>query len=234
MALVEFSNVSKVYKNTAALDSVSFTLEGGQVVGILGPNGSGKTTLFKLMCAYSQPSSGQILIAGMAPGPKTKAVVSYLPDHEILPQTMSVEQMVRLYERFFSDFDAQMAREMISDLGLDFSAKPKALSKGMREKVQLCLSMARRAQVYLLDEPIGGVDPAARDYILRTIITHYRPDAAVVVATHLIADVEPILDDVIFLHKGHLVLHQSADELREQHNMSIDELFRKEFACLEN
>lgn len=185
----------------------------------LGPNGSGKTTLIELANGLIKPTSGQVLIEGMAPCVKTKAKVAYLPDRDFLPEYMSTAQLLDYYEDFFAD------------LGLDASGRLKELSRGTREKVQLILTMSRRTHAYLLDEPIAGVDPAARDYILRTIISNYSPDSLVLISTHLIADIESVLDDVVFLKQGHVVLHESAEDLRERTGKSVDSLFREVFAC---
>ena len=231
MAILELRNVTKSFGNLFALDDVSITLEQGQIVGLLGPNGSGKTTLIKLANGLLQPTMGEILIDGKNPGVETKKIVAYLPDRTALPEYMTAGQLMDLYQDFFEDFNRQKAEAMVSDLGIDRRLPLKKLSKGNREKLQLCLVMSREAMVYLLDEPIGGVDPATRDYILRTIITNYNENAVVLISTHLIADVEPVLDDILFLKEGRVVLHESADELREKHGKSVDELFREVFRC---
>ncbi|MGN1002544.1 MAG: ABC transporter ATP-binding protein [Oscillospiraceae bacterium] len=224
-------SLRKRYGGTLALNDVELSIESGRIVGLLGPNGSGKTTLIKLANGLLQPSQGEILIGGMAPGPGTKALVSYLPDTDYLPDYMSLGSLVKLFADFYPDFDRAKALEMLHELDLSESARLKTLSKGNREKTQLVLTMSRRARLYLLDEPIGGVDPAARDYILRTIIGNYAEDAAVVISTHLIADVEPVLDDVVFLKKGGVLLHQSAESLRDEQGKSVDAYFREVFAC---
>ena len=231
MAILELRNVTKSFGNLFALDDVSITLEQGQIVGLLGPNGSGKTTLIKLANGLLQPTMGEILIDGKNPGVETKKIVASLPDRTALPEYMTAGQLMDLYQDFFEDFNRQKAEAMVSDLGIDRRLPLKKLSKGNREKLQLCLVMSREAMVYLLDEPIGGVDPATRDYILRTIITNYNENAVVLISTHLIADVEPVLDDILFLKEGRVVLHESADELREKHGKSVDELFREVFRC---
>ena len=231
MAILELRNVTKSFGNLFALDDVSITLEQGQIVGLLGPNGSGKTTLIKLANGLLQPTMGEILIDGKNPGVETKKIVAYLPDRTALPEYMTAGQLMDLYQDFFEDFNRQKAEAMVSDLGIDRRLPLKKLSKGNREKLQLCLVMSREVMVYLLDEPIGGVDPATRDYILRTIITNYNENAVVLISTHLIADVEPVLDDILFLKEGRVVLHESADELREKHGKSVDELFREVFRC---
>lgn len=217
--LLECKTLAKRYGEVAALDGIDLSLEAGKVIGLLGPNGSGKTTLIKLANGLIKPTSGQVLIEGMAPCVKTKAKVAYLPDRDFLPEYMSTAQLLDYYEDFFAD------------LGLDASGRLKELSRGTREKVQLILTMSRRAHAYLLDEPIAGVDPAARDYILRTIISNYSPDSLVLISTHLIADIESVLDDVVFLKQGHVVLHESAEDLRERTGKSVDSLFREVFAC---
>ncbi len=210
-----------------ALKSVSIKLEPGRIVGLLGPNGSGKTTLIKLACGLLTPTSGEVLICGMKPSPETKKLVAYLPDRDFLPQWMTVEQTIEYYGDFFEDFRAERAEQMVSDLGIDPDLKLKALSKGNREKVSLILTMARAAKLYLLDEPIAGVDPAARDYILRTILTNYAEDSVVMISTHLIADIESVLNDVIFIKEGSIELFRSAEEIRESEGLSVDALFRE-------
>ncbi len=231
MARIELQGLTKEFGSITALDSVSLQLEKGQIVGLLGPNGSGKTTLIKILNGLLTPTAGKALINGMEPGVETKKVVAYLPDRNALPDYMTTTQLMDLYKDFFADFNREKAETMISDLGIDMKQQMKKMSKGTREKLQLCLVMAREAQVYLLDEPIGGVDPATRDYILRTIITNYNEDAVVVISTHLIADIESVLDDVIFLKEGRVVLHRPADEIREEKGESVDQLFREVFRC---
>ncbi len=231
MPILECRELSKRFGKTAALDNVSLKLEPGRVIGLLGPNGSGKTTLIKLANGLLTPSEGEILIDGEAPGPKTKAVVSYLSDKEYLPDWMSTRQLMDFFEDFYQDFDRQRAEEMLLRLGLDEKQKVKTMSKGTREKVQLILVMSRRAKLYLLDEPIGGVDPATRDYILDTIIRNYNPEAAVLISTHLIADVEQVLDEVIFIQNGQILLQSDVDSIREEKGMSVDQYFREVFKC---
>ena len=217
-----------------ALYHIDLALEPGRIVGLLGPNGSGKSTLIKLAMGLLQPTSGEVLIGGQAPSPQTNAVVSYLPDRITLSPWMKTRQLLDFYGDFFADFDRAAAERMLSQLGLDLNQSVRQMSKGMKEKVQLVLTMSRRAKLYLLDEPIGGVDPATRDYILHTIISNYNPEAAVIISTHLIADVEPVLDDVIFLDHGHVALHESCEEIRETRGQSVDALFREVFKCWEN
>ena len=231
MAVLECKDLSKHYGNAPALNHVSLAVEPGRIVGLLGPNGSGKTTLIKLANGLLQPTSGSIKVAGMAPGPDTKALVSYLPDADWLPDWMQVEQLVGMFTDFYADFDPAKAFEMLDALHIARTAKLRTLSKGNKEKVQLILAMSRAARLYLLDEPIGGVDPATRDYILSTIIGNYNPEAAVIISTHLIADVEKVLDEVIFINQGQVVLQSSVDEIREEKGMSVDALFREVFKC---
>ena len=229
--IFECRNLSKKYGDIQALDDVNLSILPGRIIGILGPNGSGKTTLIKLANGLLKPSEGQILIDGMEPGIITKAKVAYLPDKEFLPEYMTIGQLMEYYGDFFMDFNHAKAAEMFRSLKIDTKMKLKKLSKGNKEKVQLILTMSREAAVYFLDEPIAGVDPAARDYILKTIITNYNPDSLVVISTHLIADVEPVLDDIIFIKDGRILLHRNADELREEKGMSVDGYFREVFRC---
>ena len=231
MARIEISNLTKKFGDLTALDDVTVSLEQGQIVGLLGPNGSGKTTLIKILNGLLQPEAGSVTINGSAPGVETKKVVAYLPDRNALPDYMTASQLMDIYEDFFEDFDRLKAEAMVDDLGIDRKQTMKKMSKGTKEKLQLCLVMARQAEVYLLDEPIGGVDPATRDYILRTIISNYNEDAVVLISTHLIADVETVLDDVVFLKEGRIVLHKAADEIREEKGESVDKLFREVFKC---
>ena len=231
MAILECKGLTKRFKAVTALDRVDLSVEPGRVVGLLGPNGSGKTTLIKLATGLLTPTEGEILIEGLRPGPETKAEVAYLPDRDFLADWMTAEQQIRFFADFYRDFDADKATEMLLRLGVDPRQQFKQLSKGTREKVQLILVMSRQARLYLLDEPIGGVDPATRDYILSTIIRNYNPEAAVVLSTHLIADVEQVLDDVIFLQNGHIALHASADSVREERGKSVDQVFREVFRC---
>ena len=231
MAILECVDLCKRFGSVQALEQVSLTVEPGRVLGLLGPNGSGKTTLIKLANGLLSPTSGQILIHGEAPGPQTKTAVSYLPDKECLPDWMSGTQLMDFFEDFYADFDRDRAMEMLLRLGLDPKMRIKQMSKGTREKLQLIMVMSRRASLYLLDEPIGGVDPATRDYILDTIIRNYNPEAAVILSTHLIADVEQVLDEVLFIDKGRIVLQSSVDAIREQQGKSVDGYFREVFRC---
>lgn len=231
MPILECRELSKRFGSVQALDEVSLTLEAGRVVGLLGPNGSGKTTLLKLANGLLTPTEGEILIEDLAPGKETHSVVSYLPDRPYLAEWMKVRQLLDLFEDFYDDFDRNKATEMLLRLNIDEEMRIKEMSKGTREKAQLILVMSRKAKLYLLDEPIGGVDPATRDYILETIIRNYNPEAAVVISTHLIADVEQVLDDVIFINQGKIMLQSSVDAIREEHGMSVDQYFREVFRC---
>ncbi len=225
--ILECRGLTKTYGHSTALNNVNLKLLSGRIVGLLGPNGSGKTTLIKLANGLLTPTSGEILIDGNNPGPETKKVVSYLPDRDFLAGWMTVEQALKYSEDFFDDFRTDAAKEMVARLGIDLRQKIKTLSKGNREKVALILCMARAAKLYLLDEPIAGVDPATRDYILQTILSNYAEDSTVVISTHLISDVEPVLNDVIFIKNGMVEMYRSADEIRETENMSVDALFRE-------
>ena len=229
--VVECRGLAKKYKGLWALNHVDLKLERGKIIGLVGPNGSGKTTLIKLLNGLLVPTEGEILINGIAPGPETKARVSYLPDNNYLSNWMTVEQMIEFYGDFYPNFDAKKAYAMLESLGLNAKQKFKTMSKGMKEKVQLVLVMSRDADLYCLDEPIAGVDPAARDYILRTIIANYAEGATVLISTHLIADVEKVLDEVVFIRNGEIIRHTAVEELREQYDRSVDALFREEFKC---
>lgn len=231
MPILECKQLSKSYGKAPALENVSFTIEPGRIVGLLGPNGSGKTTLIKLANGLLTPDSGEILIDGAAPGRETHAVVSYLPERTAIPIWMSAGQLMDFYQDFYRDFRRQTAEEMLRHLDIRPTQRIRQMSKGTREKVQLIMVMSRSAKLYLLDEPIGGVDPATRDYILTTIISNYNPEASVILSTHLIADVEKVLDEVVFIDKGHLVLQSSVDQIREEKGMSVDALFREVFKC---
>lgn len=231
MVRIEIKGLSKEFGTIAALDDVSLELEQGQIVGLLGPNGSGKTTLIKILNGLLVPSAGTAEINGIQPGVQTKKIVAYLPDRNALPDYMTTSQLMDLYQDFFEDFNRAKAETMISELGIDPGQQMKKMSKGTKEKLQLCLVMAREAEVYLLDEPIGGVDPATRDYILRTIISNYNEEAVVLISTHLISDIESVLDDVVFLKEGRVVMHRKADEIREESGESVDQLFREVFRC---
>lgn len=230
-AILECRGLVKQFGYFQALKGINLCIERGKIIGLLGPNGSGKSTLIKLANGLLTPTSGEILINGQAPGEESKKIISYLPDKNYLNEWMTVEQLVRFFHDFYEDFDAHAALEMMARLGVRTSDRLKNLSKGTKEKVQLILVMSRKAQLYLLDEPIGGVDPAARDYILHTIISNYNENASVIISTHLISDVESILDEVIFISQGEVVLTSSVDDIREQRDQSVDGLFREVFKC---
>lgn len=232
--VLKAENITKRYHGTLALDGLTLELPKGKIVGLLGPNGSGKTTFIKLAAGLLTPTGGQLQICGEKVGPQTKALVSYLPDRSYFSRQQKVTQMLDFFEDFYGDFDRQRAEQMLTALGIAPEVKFKALSKGNQEKVQLVLVMSRRARLYLLDEPIGGVDPAARDYILNTIISNYDPEATVLISTHLIADVERVLDEFVFLYQGKVIRSGNADETREETGKSLDELFREVFKCLPN
>ena len=228
------SGLSMRYTNKLALDKLTLDLPQGKIVGLLGPNGSGKTTFIKLAAGLLTPTEGTISICGQSIGPATKAIVSYLPDRPYFSRQMTVAQQLDFFQDFYADFDRSRAETMLDALGIRLDAKFRTLSKGTQEKVQLVLVMSRRAKLYLLDEPIGGVDPAARDYILNTIISNYDPSATILISTHLISDVERVLDEFIFLYQGNVVRSGNADETREETGKSLDELFREVFRCLPN
>ena len=228
------TGLTKRYHRNPALDNLTLELPKGRIIGLLGPNGSGKTTFIKLAAGLLTPNAGSIAIGGSPVGPETKALVSYLPDRPYFSKTMRVGEQLDYFQDFYADFDRTRAEEMLAALGISQKRRFKSLSKGNQEKVQLVLVMSRRAKLYLLDEPIGGVDPAARDYILNTIITNYDPEASVLISTHLIADVERVLDEFIFLHNGKVVRSGNADEVREETGKSLDQLFREVFQCLPN
>lgn len=229
--ILETKDLTKKYGTFSALRNVNISLERGKIIGLLGPNGSGKTTLIKLINGLLVPSQGEIRIAGIAPGAETKKLVSYLPDKNYLENYMSVSKLFDYYNDFFADFDKNKASEMLKRLGIEENMKFKTMSKGTKEKVQLILTMSRNANLYCLDEPIGGVDPASRDYILETIIRNYSENSSVIISTHLIADIENVLDDVLFLQNGEIRLHSSVDEIREKEGKSVDTLFREVFRC---
>ena len=231
MAVLECKDLCKQYGRMPALDHVSFAVEPGHIVGLLGPNGSGKTTLIKLANGLLTPTAGSILVCGTEPGVESHAQVSYLPERTAIPTWMSTEQLVDFYQDFYQDFRKEAAEEMLHHLGIQPRQRIKQMSKGTREKVQLIMVMSRAGKLYLLDEPIGGVDPATRDYILSTIIGNYNPEGAVMISTHLISDVEKVLDEVLFLNQGRLMLQSSVDDIREEKGMSVDALFREVFKC---
>lgn len=229
--LIVCTGLTKTYGSIKALDNLDLTLGGGRFVGLLGPNGSGKTTLIKLLNGLIQPTSGSVLVDGQAPGIYTHSVVSYLPDRGYLNDWMRVSDLMDFFADFYADFDRVKANDMLQSLKINALDRLKTLSKGTKEKVQLIVTMSRKAKLFLLDEPIAGVDPAARDYILNTILSNYSEDASVLLSTHLIADIERVLDEVIFLKNGVMTLHESVDTIREEHGKSVDMLFREVFAC---
>ena len=230
-SLLKVNSLTKKYGNITALNNLSFELESGHITGLLGPNGSGKTTLIKIICGLLVPTAGEVTVKGNPIGVESKKVISYLPDTTYLGKSASVEGTINYFKDFYEDFDTSRAYDMLGKLGIDPRAKLRTLSKGTKEKVQLILVMSRRADLYVLDEPIAGVDPAARDYILDTIITNYDENASILISTHLISDIENILDEVIFLKQGNLVRQSSVDEIRSSEGKSVDGLFREVFKC---
>lgn len=230
-AILECKGLSKSYGRFQALDHVDLTLEPGKIIGLLGPNGSGKTTMIKLINGLLTPTGGEILIDGMAPGVKTKSIVSYLPERTYLDESMRITEAIDYFEDFYKDFDRKKAMKMLEKVNLNPALRIKTLSKGNKEKVQLILVMSRRAKLYCLDEPIAGVDPAARDYILSTIINNYEPDATILISTHLISDVENILDEVVFIQNGHIRMQEEVETIRDKEGKSVDDLFREVFKC---
>lgn len=230
-AILQCTGLTKTFPGCVALNNISFSVRRGNIVGLLGPNGSGKSTLIKLANGLMTPTAGQILIGGNSPGIETKKIVSYLPERSYLSDWMTVQNVIDYFHDFYTDFDPLKAKDMLARLGIDPALRLKTLSKGTKEKVQLILVMSRNAELYLLDEPIGGVDPATRDYILNTIISNYNENAAIVISTHLIADIESILDEVIFISAGNIVLTSSVDEIRATQDKSVDALFREVFRC---
>ena len=228
--ILSCTGLGKKFGSRTALSDLNFSLQRGKIVGLLGPNGSGKTTLIKLANGLLKPSAGEIRIAGQLPGPETKAIVSYLPDRMYIADWMRTDDLLHMFSSFYADFDRKKAEAMLQSLGIGTKERIKTMSKGTKEKVQLVMVMSRSAQLYLLDEPIGGVDPAARDFILKTILTNYSEHATVVISTHLISDVEKVLDEVLFLKEGRLVRQESVDRLREEEGKSVDALFREIFA----
>ena len=229
MELLECKNLSKFYDKKEALKDVNLKIPRGKIIGLLGKNGSGKTTLIKLINDLLVPTSGEVLVNGEKPGVESKKVISYLPERTYLDKDMKVKQVIKYFEEFYDNFNADTARKLLKDLNLDQEQKLSKMSKGMQEKVQLILVMSRKVDLYILDEPLGGVDPATRDYILDTILSNFNEGASVIISTHLIADIERILDEVIFIDSGKIILTSLADELRNKENASIDEIFRRCF-----
>ncbi len=230
-SLLTVSSLTKKFGSFTALNNIDLELGSGHITGLLGPNGSGKTTLIKIICGLLQPTSGTVTVEGNPVGPESKKVISYLPDTTYLGKSSSVEEIISYFKDFYEDFDANRAYDMLAKLGINPRSRLRTLSKGTKEKVQLILVMSRRADLYILDEPIAGVDPAARDYILNTIITNYDENASILISTHLISDVENILDEVIFLKQGNIVRHSTVDEIRSSEGKSVDGLFREVFKC---
>lgn len=231
MTIVECNGLTKYFGSKAALSDINLTLEKGKIIGLLGPNASGKTTFIKLMNDLLTPTKGEIRISGMTPGIETKQIVSYLPEKTYLNDWMRVHQIIELFSDFYEDFKPDKAYDMLKKLNINPQDKLKTMSKGTKEKVQLILVMSREAKLYLLDEPIGGVDPAARDYILETIISNYREDSTIIISTHLISDIEKVLDHVIFINQGQLILSSSVDDIRDKEGKSVEGLFKEVFKC---
>ena len=231
MELVECKNLCKSFDGKQVLNNINLTIPRGKIIGLLGKNGTGKTTLIKLINDLLTPTSGEILINGNKPGVKSKNIISYLPERTYLDKSMKVSEVIKFFEEFYSNFNKEKAFKLLKDLNLDLNQKISHMSKGMQEKLQLVLVMSRDAELYILDEPLGGVDPATRDYILDTILTNFNEGASVIISTHLISDIERILDEVIFIDSGKVFLTSPADELREKENASIDEIFRRCFKC---
>jgi ABC-2 type transport system ATP-binding protein len=229
--MIELKNVSKRYKQTEALKNVSLSLKPGQIVGILGPNGSGKTTLIKILNGLLRDYSGEVLIENQGVGVHSKNLISYLPDQTYLADWMNGEKAITLFKDMYQDFDETRMRDLLSKLKLDSKQSIKTMSKGMKERFQLALVMSRKAKIYILDEPIGGVDPAARELILNTILDNYASDSLVIISTHIISEIEQIFDTVVFLKDGEVVLCDEVDQIRSTHNKSIDELFKEVFKC---
>lgn len=231
MKLIEFKNLSKNYGNKKALINVNLEIERGKIYGLLGPNGSGKTTMIKIINDLLQPSSGEILINGKEPGIDSKKIISYLPERTYLNMNMKVLELISFFKDFYEDFDEEKALNLLKKLKINKQDKLKNMSKGTKEKVQLVMVMSRKADLYILDEPIGGVDPASRDYILDTILSNFNDGSSIIICTHLIADIEKILDQVIFINQGKIVLNEEADTIRKKKKTTIDKLFREEFKC---
>ena len=231
MELLEINNLSKAFDNKKVLTDVNLTVSGGKIIGLLGKNGAGKTTLIKLINDLLTPSSGEILINGRKVGVDSKKIISYLPERTYLNKQMKVSEVISYFEDFYDNFDSKKAKKLLKDLDLDINQNLSKMSKGMQEKVQLVLVMSRNADLYILDEPLGGVDPATRDYILDTILSNFNEKASVIISTHLISDIERILDEVIFIDKGKIVLQSDADKLRNKEKGSIDDIFRRMFKC---
>lgn len=231
MELVECKKLCKEFDGKPILKKINLTIPRGKIIGLLGKNGMGKSTLIKLMNDLLTPSSGEVLINGSKPGVNSKKIISYLPERTYLDKSMTIAQVFKFFEEFYENFNIEKATKLLKDLDLELNKKISQMSKGMQEKLQLILVMSREAELYILDEPLGGVDPATRDYILDTILSNFNEGASVIISTHLIADIERILDEVIFIDKGEIVLTSPADDLRKKENASIDEIFRRCFKC---
>ena len=231
MELLECKNLRKSYDDKQVLKDVNLKIPKGKIIGLLGKNGTGKTTLIKLINDLLTPTAGEVLINGKKPGVESKKIISYLPEKTYIDREMKVKDAIKYFEEFYDNFDSQKAKKLLKDLDIDVNSKISKMSKGMQEKLQLILVMSRNAEIYILDEPLGGVDPATRDYILDTILSNFCEGASVIISTHLIADIERILDEVIFIDKGQIIVTSSADELRNKENASIDEIFRRYFKC---
>lgn len=230
--LVELQGLTKIYSGSKlAVNQMNLIIPRGRIIGLLGPNGSGKTTMIKMINGLLTPTSGNVLINGEPPGPASKAVISYLPERTYLPAGMKVKDIISLFTQFYQDFSIERAYNMLQMLSIPPAAQLKTLSKGTKEKIQLILVMSRQAELYILDEPIAGVDPAARDYILHTIMTNYNPQSSILLSTHLISDIEQILDEVIFIRYGQAIMHAPAEAVRRAHGKSVDAYFREVFAC---
>ena len=229
--ILECHNLTKKYGSKVALDNISLSINSGKITGLLGPNGSGKTTLIKIASGILSASEGEVMAGGNRIGVESKKIVSYLPERPYFSPGMKVSETIKFFKDFYSDFSEDAAAEMLKSLEIKMDARIRTLSKGNREKVQLVLVMSRKAKLYLLDEPMGGVDPAARDFILKTILMNYNEEAGVIISTHLISDVEKVLDDVIFIKNGQMMLHESVDDIRSNKGKSVDSLFREVFAC---
>ena len=230
-SILEFKNITKKYDNKTALDDITLSIPRGSIVGLLGPNGSGKTTMLKLATGLLQPTKGEVFACGLKPGAESKDLVAYQSDKVYLNDWMNVKDLMNMLDDFYTNFNRDKALDMLKSLNINPNDKLKEMSKGTKEKVQLITTMCRDVRLYLLDEPIGGVDPAARDYILNTIISNYQENATVIISTHLIADVEPVLNHILFLKEGHIVRQGDVDDIREETGKSIDALFREEFRC---
>lgn len=231
MKLLECKNLTKIFDDKVIINHINLSVESGKIIGILGKNGQGKTTLIKLINDLLTPTDGEVLINGKKPGVESKKIISYLPERTYLDKDMTVQQEINFFSKFYDNFNVDRAYNLLEKLGLDVNQKLSKMSKGMQEKVQLVLVMARDAKLYILDEPLGGVDPASRDYILDIILSNFCEGASVIISTHLIADIERILDEVVFIDKGEIVIHELADNLRRKNNMSIDDVFRRTFKC---